>query len=139
MNELLQALQILSKNWRAIKAQGGTLDADAIMEEINRVTDRFAGNLQAMGGLDELEDIWIPENSTMACAPKPLSERDWTGSQAEPQVNLYVRVRLADADRTLEWREVEAETLDAAIKVAEQMPDVEACLEASVTPGGVVT
>lgn len=52
---------------------------------------------------------------------------------------VYVRVRLADTERTLEWREVEAETLDAAIKVAEQMPDVEVCLEASFTPGGEVT
>lgn len=54
-------------------------------------------------------------------------------------MKLYVRVRLADADRTLEWREVKADTLDAAVKVAEQMEDVEVCLEASVVPGGVVT
>ena len=52
---------------------------------------------------------------------------------------LYVRVRLANAARTLEWREVEAETLDAAIKVAEQMEDVEVCLEASEIPGGMAT
>jgi hypothetical protein len=59
-------------------------------------------------------------------------------------MTIYVRVRLADIDRTLEWREVEVEamdaaSLDAAIKVAEQMPDVEVCLEASFFPGGVVT
>lgn len=51
----------------------------------------------------------------------------------------YVKVRLADADRTLEWREVQAKSLDEAIKVAEQMEDVEVALEASVVPGGVVT
>ena len=54
-------------------------------------------------------------------------------------MKCYVNVRLADAERTREWREVEAETLDAAIKVAEQMPDVEVCLEASWIAGGVVT
>jgi hypothetical protein len=54
-------------------------------------------------------------------------------------MKCYVKVRLADVERTLEWRDVEAETLDAAIKVAEQMPDVEVCIEASVTPGGEVT
>ena len=48
-------------------------------------------------------------------------------------MKVYVRVRLADTDRTLEWREVDAETLDAAIKVAEQMEDVEVCLDASIT------
>lgn len=52
---------------------------------------------------------------------------------------LYVRVRLANAERTLQWREVEAESLDAAIKVAEQMEDVEVCLEASEIPGGMAT
>lgn len=54
-------------------------------------------------------------------------------------MTVYVRVRLADVDRTLEWREVKAETLSEAIKIAEQMEDVEVCLEASVVPGGVVT
>lgn len=51
----------------------------------------------------------------------------------------HVRVRLADVDRTVEWRSFKAESLDSAIKIAEQMPDVEVCLEASVIPGGVVT
>lgn len=51
----------------------------------------------------------------------------------------YVHVRLADVERSLVWREVQANSLDAAIKVAEQMEDVEVCLEASVVPGGVVT
>jgi hypothetical protein len=54
-------------------------------------------------------------------------------------VKCYVSVRLADAERTREWREVEADTLDAAIKIAEQMPDVEVCTEASIYPGGVLT
>jgi len=61
------------------------------------------------------------------------------GSHGRKQNKLYVSVRLADAARTREWREVEAETLSAAIKVAEQMPDVEVCTEASIYPGGVLT
>lgn len=51
----------------------------------------------------------------------------------------YVRARLSDVDRTLEWREVEAETLEEAVKIVEQQPDVEVVLEASWVPGGVVT
>lgn len=54
-------------------------------------------------------------------------------------IMFHVHVRLSDDERTLEWRQVVAETLDGAIKVAEQMPDVEVCLEASVLPGGVPT
>lgn len=37
----------------------------------------------------------------------------------------FIRVRLADVDRTRKWREVEAESLCAAVKVAEAMEDVE--------------
>lgn len=54
-------------------------------------------------------------------------------------MTMYVRVRLADAERTLEWREVEADSMIDAIKTAEQMDDVEVVLEASTIPGGVVT
>lgn len=54
-------------------------------------------------------------------------------------MKVYVRVRLADVDRTIEWRDVDAETLIEGIKIAEQMEDVEVCLEASFIPGGVVT
>lgn len=54
-------------------------------------------------------------------------------------VKCHVRIRLADINRTVEWREVAAHDLDEAIKVAEQMPDVEVCLEASFIPGGVLT
>lgn len=54
-------------------------------------------------------------------------------------MTCYVRVRLADSERTLEWREIEADTLDQSVELAEQMPDVEVCLEASIYPGGVVT
>ena len=86
-----------------------------------------------------LNDVWIPGNTTTECSHEPVVEREWAGSQKEPIVNVYVRVRLADADRTLEWREVKAETLRAGIKLAEQMDDVEVCLEASFIPGGVVT
>lgn len=51
----------------------------------------------------------------------------------------YVRVRLADIDRTLEWREVKAESLQQAVKIVEQQDDVEVVLESSWIPGGVVT
>lgn len=53
--------------------------------------------------------------------------------------DIYVKVRLADAGRTLEWRVVKADTISAAIKIVEQMPDVEVVLEASWIPGGVAT
>lgn len=91
----------------------------------------------------ELNDEWIPENTAKPGTQEPLVEREWSGSlQATGGIKgpiYYVRVQLADVDRTLEWREVQAETPDAAIKVAEQMEDVEVALEASVVPGGVVT
>ena len=69
---------------------------------------------------------------------------DWLEScnKKEPMSDkkaMHVRVRLADAERTLEWREVEAASLDEAVKVAELMDDVEVVLEASTIPGGVVT
>lgn len=54
-------------------------------------------------------------------------------------MKAYVKARLADADRTLEWREVEAKDLQQAIKIVEQQDDVEVVLESSWTPGGVVT
>ena len=38
-----------------------------------------------------------------------------------------------------EWRQVEAPTLREAMAVAERMPDVAMCVEASVVPGGVAT
>lgn len=54
-------------------------------------------------------------------------------------MKCFVKVRLSDVDMTLEWREVEAPTLGDAIKVAERMPDVQVCVEASLVPGGVPT
>lgn len=54
-------------------------------------------------------------------------------------MTIYVNVRLNDENRTRDWRTVEAESLSDAIKVVEQMPDVEVCLEASFVPGGVPT
>jgi hypothetical protein len=108
MTEIIQALQILSSKWQAIKSQGGTLNVDAVMEEISNLTDRFAGDLTAMGGL------------------RP---------QKAPSMKIYVNVRLADEGRTREWRTVEAESLSDGIKIAQQMPDVELCLEASFSPG----
>jgi hypothetical protein len=54
-------------------------------------------------------------------------------------MKAYVRARLADVDRSLVWREVDAEDLVQAIKIVEQHGDVEVALEASWTPGGVVT
>lgn len=52
---------------------------------------------------------------------------------------FYVNVKLADPEAKYEWREVAAASLQQAIVVAEQMDDVEACLEASIIPGGVLT
>lgn len=62
-------------------------------------------------------------------------------------MKIHVLVRLADVDRTTDWREIDVpdgkpndiETLNKAIKLAEKMPDVEICLEASFVAGGVVT
>lgn len=54
-------------------------------------------------------------------------------------MKAYVKARLADVDRTFEWREVEAEDLMQAIKIVEGQENVEVVLEASWTPGGVVT
>lgn len=62
-------------------------------------------------------------------------------------MKIHVLVRLNDVDRSTEWRSVEVrdgkqndlETLNAAIKIAEKMPDVESVLESSYVAGGVVT
>ena len=69
-------------------------------------------------------------------------------------MKAYVKARLAtfvysslpagndtdsDFDSSLEWREVEADDLEQAIKIVEQQDDVEVVLEASLFPGGVVT
>ena len=54
-------------------------------------------------------------------------------------MTVYVRCRLSDTERTVEWREVKADSLDGGIKTVEQMPDVEVWLEASFIPGGVLT
>ena len=54
-------------------------------------------------------------------------------------MRAYVRARLTDADRSLVWREIEADDLGHAIKIVEQQDDVEVVLEASTEPGGVVT
>jgi hypothetical protein len=55
------------------------------------------------------------------------------------EMTVYVRVRLSDVERTIEWREVKADSLDGGIKTVEQMPDVEVCLEASWIAGGALT
>jgi len=52
---------------------------------------------------------------------------------------VFVRVRMNDSDRTLEWRTFEVETLDEAVKMAESQDGVEVVLEASWFPGGVMT
>ena len=54
-------------------------------------------------------------------------------------MTVYVRVQLANAEHTAEWREVEAETVDEAIKLAEEMPGVEVCLEATTIQGSAVS
>jgi len=53
--------------------------------------------------------------------------------------DVYVRVRLADAERTLEWRVIPAESISDAVRMAHGHEDVESVLEASLVPGGVVT
>lgn len=53
-------------------------------------------------------------------------------------MTVYVKVRLPES-RT-EWREIrEAKSLIHAALIAEKMSDVEAVLETSLFPGGVVT
>ncbi len=53
-------------------------------------------------------------------------------------MTCHVNVRLK-SDGRHEWRQVEAPTLREAIAIAERMPDVAMCTEASLVPGGVVT
>jgi hypothetical protein len=53
--------------------------------------------------------------------------------------DVYVRVRLANAERTLEWRIIQAESNSDAVRTAHGQEDVESVLEASLVPGGVVT
>lgn len=55
MKEIIQALQILSAKWQAIKSQGGTLNVDVVMEEINR----FTGDLEASGGFVPQREVRI--------------------------------------------------------------------------------
>ena len=56
---------------------------------------------------------------------------------------IYVCVRLKNMDSKAqlrhEWRRIEASTLTKAKEVAQLMPDVDICLEASTVAGGVVT
>lgn len=52
-------------------------------------------------------------------------------------MRIHVNVRLADWK--YEWRTVQASSLSDAFEVAKKMPGVEAVLEASFVPGGVVT
>lgn len=51
--------------------------------------------------------------------------------------NVYVYVRTNGARH--EWRIVKADSLEHAFRIADAMPDVNAVLEASWVPGGVVT
>jgi len=74
-------------------------------------SEKFTGDLRAMGGI-----------KGMIC-----------------HVNVRLKNDDPKAEWRHEWREVQAPTLSEAIKVAEQMDDVEVCLEASVVPGGVAT
>jgi hypothetical protein len=46
---------------------------------------------------------------------------------------------LADVDRTLFWRELAAEDIEHGVMIVEKQGFVEVVLEASWTPGGVVT
>lgn len=58
---------------------------------------------------------------------------------AEATQEIYVHVRLADAERTLVWRTVRAANIKDGIKMAQAMQDVESVLEGSNIPGGVLT
>lgn len=54
-------------------------------------------------------------------------------------VNVQLKTNHPNGEWRYEWRQVEAPTLREAIVVAERMPDVARCCEASIVPGGVVT
>lgn len=79
------------------------------------IAEHHAGNMQAIGGLSD-----------------------------KHTATAYVSVRLADRDRTFEWREVVCDPVHAtslidAVKIVEAQEDVEAVLEASWIQGGVMT
>ena len=54
-------------------------------------------------------------------------------------VNVQLKTNHPNGEWRYEWRQVEAPTLREAISVAERMPDVQVCVEASLVPGGVPT
>jgi hypothetical protein len=56
-----------------------------------------------------------------------------------PLRRVHVNVRLKGIPWRTEWRQVQARDLSHAVKLAEEMPDVQQCYEASLVPGGVVT
>lgn len=56
-----------------------------------------------------------------------------------PEEDIFVKVRLANAERTVEWRTVLAATIEEGIKKVAAMDDVEVVLEGSLVPGGVIT
>ena len=79
------------------------------------IDEHHAGNMQAIGGLSD-----------------------------KHTATAYVSVRLADRDRTFEWREVVCDPVHStslidAVKIVEAQEDVEAVLEASWIQGGVMT
>lgn len=57
-------------------------------------------------------------------------------------MTVYVNVRLKSDERATtwrqEWRQVDAPTLREAVAIAQKMPDVAMCLEASFIPGVVI-
>lgn len=54
-------------------------------------------------------------------------------------VNVQLKTNHPNGEWRYEWRQVEAPTLREAMAVAERMPDVARCVEASTVPGGAVT
>jgi hypothetical protein len=54
-------------------------------------------------------------------------------------VNVRLKEDRPDGDWAIEWRQVRACSLSHAIELAQAMPDVGWCYEASWIPGGVET
>jgi len=52
-------------------------------------------------------------------------------------VNVQLKTNKPNGEWQFQWRQVQAKSLDEAILLAEKMPDVLRCLEASFIPGGV--
>lgn len=77
------------------------------------------------------------EKDTESLQPEMRLETESSNAKAA-SMTCHVNVKLKK-DGRYEWRQVEAPTLREAMAVAERMPDVAMCVEASTVPGGVAT